>query len=129
MRSDPRDVLAAIRLAKATVRKLKQNLFWAAIYDVVAIPIAAGVLYPAFGILLRPEFGALAMSASSIPAVTNALLLPRAQPRLRALATARPGLRSRAPKMPLLRGHSASPKPRPSPRRESELMHRRGREW
>ncbi|MDQ2914480.1 MAG: HAD-IC family P-type ATPase, partial [Chloroflexota bacterium] len=82
MRSDPRDVLAAIRLSKATVRKMKQNLFWAAIYNVVAIPIAAGVLYPAFGILLRPEFGALAMSASSITVVTNALLLRRSQPRL-----------------------------------------------
>jgi len=80
MRSDPRDVLAAIRLSKATVRKMKQNLFWAAIYNVVAIPIAAGALYPAFGILLRPEFGALAMSASSITVVTNALLLRRSQP-------------------------------------------------
>ena len=79
MRSDPRDVLAAIRLSKATVRKMKQNLFWAAIYNVVAIPVAAGVLYPAFGILLRPEFGALAMSASSITVVTNALLLRRSQ--------------------------------------------------
>jgi len=84
MRSDPRDVLAAIRLSKATVRKMKQNLFWAAIYNVVAIPVAAGALYPAFGLLLRPEFGALAMSASSITVVTNALLLRRAAPRLRA---------------------------------------------
>ncbi len=82
MRSDPRDVLAAIRLSKATVRKMKQNLFWAAIYNLVAIPIAAGALYPAFGILLRPEFGALAMSASSITVVTNALLLRRDAPRL-----------------------------------------------
>ena len=57
---DPRDVLGAIRLSKATVRKMKQNLFWAAIYNVIAIPVAAGVLYPAFGLLLRPEFGALA---------------------------------------------------------------------
>jgi cation transport ATPase len=76
MRSDPRDVLGAIRLSKATVRKMKQNLFWAAIYNIVAIPVAAGMLYP-FGILLRPEFGALAMSASSITVVTNALLLRR----------------------------------------------------
>ncbi len=76
MRSDPRDVLGAIRLSKATVRKMKQNLFWAAIYNVIAIPVAAGVLYP-LGILLRPEFGALAMSASSITVVSNALLLRR----------------------------------------------------
>jgi Cu2+-exporting ATPase len=78
MRSDPRDVLGAIKLSKATVRKMKQNLFWAAIYNVIAIPIAAGALYP-FGVLLRPEFGALAMSASSITVVGNALLLRRTE--------------------------------------------------
>ncbi|HEU5315727.1 MAG TPA: copper-translocating P-type ATPase [Chloroflexota bacterium] len=77
MKSDPADVLAAISLSRATVRKMKQNLFWAAIYNVIAIPVAAGALYPAFGIVLRPEFGALAMSASSITVVTNALLLRR----------------------------------------------------
>ena len=77
VKSDPADVLAAIRLSKATVRKMKQNLFWAAIYNVVAIPVAAGVLYPSLGIMLRPEFGALAMSASSITVVSNALLLRR----------------------------------------------------
>ena len=77
MKSDPADVLAAIRLSRATVRKMKQNLFWAAIYNVVAIPIAAGVLYPSFGVMLQPEFGALAMSASSITVVSNALLLRR----------------------------------------------------
>jgi P-type Cu2+ transporter len=77
MKSDPADVLAAIRLSKATVRKMKQNLFWAAIYNVIAIPVAAGVLYPSLGIMLRPEFGALAMSASSITVVSNALLLRR----------------------------------------------------
>jgi Cu2+-exporting ATPase len=77
MKSDPADVLAAIRLSQATVRTMKQNLFWAAIYNVIAIPVAAGALYPAFGLMLRPEFGALAMSASSITVVTNALLLRR----------------------------------------------------
>jgi len=77
MKSDPADVLAAIKISRATVRKMKQNLFWAAIYNVVAIPVAAGVLYPAFGLMLRPEFGALAMSASSITVVSNALLLRR----------------------------------------------------
>ncbi|MFN8424143.1 MAG: copper-translocating P-type ATPase [Anaerolineae bacterium] len=79
MRSDPADILSAIRLSKATVRKMRQNLFWAAIYNVVAIPIAAGLLYRPFGIILRPEFGALAMSASSITVVGNALLLRRAR--------------------------------------------------
>jgi Cu2+-exporting ATPase len=80
MKSDPADVLGAIQLSKATVRKMKQNLFWAAIYNLIAIPIAAGAAYPSLGIMLRPEFGALAMSASSITVVSNALLLRRALP-------------------------------------------------
>ena len=74
MRSDPLDVLAAMRLSQATVRKMKQNLFWAAIYNVVAIPIAGGVLAP-LGILLNPAISALAMSASSITVALNAVLL------------------------------------------------------
>jgi P-type Cu2+ transporter len=82
MRSDPLDVVAAIRLSKATVLKMKQNLFWAAIYNVIAIPIAAGVLYP-LGVLLNPAVGALAMSASSITVATNAVLLKRAEKGLR----------------------------------------------
>lgn len=82
MRSDPLDVLAAIRLSKATVTKMKQNLFWAAIYNVIAIPVAAGVLYP-FGILLAPEVGALAMSASSITVATNAVLLKSVEKKLK----------------------------------------------
>jgi Cu2+-exporting ATPase len=80
MKSDPADVLTAIQLSRATVRKMKQNLFWAAIYNLIAIPVAAGALYPAFGLLPRPEFGALAMSASSITVVSNALLLRREIP-------------------------------------------------
>jgi len=83
MRSDPLDVLAAIRLSKATVTKMKQNLFWAAIYNMIAIPVAAGVLYP-LGILLAPEVGALAMSASSITVATNAVLLKSVEKKLRA---------------------------------------------
>src|SRR6266702_3126846 len=82
MRSDPLDVLATIRLSKATVTKMKQNLFWAAIYNLIAIPVAAGVLYP-FGILLAPEVGALAMSASSITVATNAVLLKSVEKKLR----------------------------------------------
>ncbi|HEY7849732.1 MAG TPA: heavy metal translocating P-type ATPase [Ktedonobacterales bacterium] len=82
MRSDPLDVLAAMRLSAATVRKMKQNLFWAAIYNVVAIPVAAGVLSP-FGILLNPAISALAMSASSITVALNAVLLKGVEGRLR----------------------------------------------
>jgi Cu2+-exporting ATPase len=74
IKSDPSDVLKLIRLSKATMRKMKENLVWASGYNAVAIPVAAGVLTP-WGITLRPEWGALIMSASSIIVVTNALLL------------------------------------------------------
>ena len=79
MRSDPADVLRAVFLSKATVRKMRQNLFWASIYNVLAIPVAAGALYPAYGLMLRPEWSALLMSASSIIVATNAVLLKRAE--------------------------------------------------
>lgn len=79
MRSDPADILRAITLSKATVGKMKQNLFWASIYNVLAIPVAAGVLYPSFGISLRPEFAALLMSISSIIVAVNAVLLKRVE--------------------------------------------------
>ena len=82
MRSDPADILNAIRLSKATVRKMKQNLVWASVYNVLAIPVAAGVLYTSYGITLRPEFSALLMSASSIIVATNAVLLKRSEKEL-----------------------------------------------
>jgi P-type Cu2+ transporter len=75
MKSDPLDVTRAVVLSKATVRKMKQNLVWASVYNVLAIPIAAGVLYPAYGIMLRPEWSALLMSVSSIIVAVNAVLL------------------------------------------------------
>lgn len=83
MKSDPYDIVAAIRLSKATVRKMKQNLFWAAIYNVLAIPVAAGAFYSSFGWSLRPEVAALLMSASSIIVATNAVLLKRVEPHLK----------------------------------------------
>ncbi len=79
MKSDPADILRAIRLSKATVIKMKQNLIWASVYNILAIPIAAGLLYPKFGITLRPEFSALLMSISSIIVAVNAVLLKRAE--------------------------------------------------
>ena len=79
MKSDPADVLRAIRLSKATVTKMKQNLFWASIYNVIAIPVATGILNPSFGISLRPEVSALLMSDSSIIVATNAVLLNRSE--------------------------------------------------
>lgn len=84
MRSDPYDIVSAIRLSKATVQKMKQNLVWAATYNILAIPVAAGVLYPAFGILIRPEWAALLMSGDSVAVAINAVLLKRVEPSLRA---------------------------------------------
>jgi P-type Cu2+ transporter len=79
MRSDPLDIADAMRLSRATVRKMKQNLGWASVYNIAAIPIAAGVLFPAYGIELRPEWAALLMSVSSIIVATNAVLLRRVE--------------------------------------------------
>ena len=75
MKSDLSDVARAINLSRLTIRNIKQNLFWAFFYNILGIPIAAGVLYPSFGILLSPMFGALAMSLSSLFVVSNALRL------------------------------------------------------
>ena len=82
MKSDPNDIASAIILSKATVAKMKQNLFWAAIYNVSAIPVAAGV-FAGIGITLRPEISALLMSASSIIVATNAVLLKRVESKLK----------------------------------------------
>ncbi len=79
MKNDPADVPRAIELAQKVRAKIKQNLFWAAIYNVIAIPIAGGVLYRSTGFLLRPEWAALAMSASTITVTLNSLLLNRAR--------------------------------------------------
>ncbi|HKY83537.1 MAG TPA: heavy metal translocating P-type ATPase [Anaerolineales bacterium] len=77
MRSDPSDVQEIITLSRATLRKMRQNLGWAAGYNTIAFPIAAGLLYPSFGLLLRPEIAALSMSGSSLLVAVNALLLKR----------------------------------------------------
>ncbi|MEG0493708.1 MAG: heavy metal translocating P-type ATPase [Clostridia bacterium] len=71
------DVATAVRLSRSVIRNIKQNLFWAFFYNVVGIPIAAGLLYPAFGITLSPMLGAAAMSLSSVCVVSNALRLRR----------------------------------------------------
>ena len=75
MKNDLRDAVTAMRLSRAVIRNIKENLFWAFFYNCIGIPLAAGVLYPAFGIRLNPMFGAAAMSLSSIFVVGNALRL------------------------------------------------------
>ncbi len=77
MRSDPLDVPTALRIGRGTLRKMRQNLGWAIGYNAIALPIAAGVFEPAFGLVLRPEIAALTMSGSSLLVATNALLLKR----------------------------------------------------
>ena len=75
MKSDLMDAASAVSLSRAVIRNIKQNLFWAFFYNAIGIPVAAGVLYPAFHILLNPMIGAAAMSFSSVSVVSNALRL------------------------------------------------------
>ena len=75
VRNDLLDAVAAIKLSRAVMTNIKQNLFWAFFYNVVCIPLAAGIFYPAFGIKLSPMIGAAAMSMSSVCVVLNALRL------------------------------------------------------
>mgnify|MGYP006418863599 FL=1 len=78
--SDLRAVAQAIELSRQTMAKIRQNLFWAFFYNVMGIPIAAGILYPFYGVLLKPVFAAVAMSLSSVSVVGNSLLLKRFSP-------------------------------------------------
>jgi P-type Cu2+ transporter len=77
VRSDPLDVPTALRIGRGTLRKMRQNLGWAIGYNAIALPIAAGVFEPAFGLVLRPEIAALSMSGSSLIVAVNALTLKR----------------------------------------------------
>jgi Cu2+-exporting ATPase len=77
MRSDPLDVPTALRIGRGTLRKMRQNLAWAVGYNVIALPIAAGVFEPSLGLVLRPEIAALSMSGSSLIVAVNALMLKR----------------------------------------------------
>ncbi len=77
MRSDPLDVPTALTIGRGTLRKMRQNLGWAVGYNAIALPIAAGVFEPAFGLVLRPEIAALSMSGSSFLVAVNALMLKR----------------------------------------------------
>jgi Cu+-exporting ATPase len=77
MRGDVRGVADAIALSRRTMRTMRQNLFWAFVYNVIGIPVAAGALYPAFGILLSPVLASAAMAFSSVSVVLNSLRLRR----------------------------------------------------
>ncbi|MDO9080246.1 MAG: HAD-IC family P-type ATPase, partial [Desulfuromonadales bacterium] len=83
VRGDLLDVERAIRLGRATLSKIRQNLFWAFFYNIVGIPVAAGLLYPHFGLILKPEFAGLAMAFSSVSVVSNSLLLNGIKKKLR----------------------------------------------
>ena len=77
IRGDLTPIATAIRLSRATMRVIKQNLGWAFGYNIALIPVAAGVLYPAFGILLDPMYAAVAMALSSVSVLSNSLRLRR----------------------------------------------------
>ncbi|WP_400153855.1 heavy metal translocating P-type ATPase [Candidatus Methanomassiliicoccus intestinalis] len=83
IKNDLIDAVASIQLSRKTVSKIRQNLFWALCYNTAAIPIAAGILFPVFGILLNPIVAAAAMSVSSITVVANAALLKRYTPEIK----------------------------------------------
>ena len=89
---DPRAVATAIDLSHATMSIIRQNLFWAFAYNIVLIPVAMGVLYPAFGITLDPALAAGAMALSSVSVVANSLRL-----------------RGRGPRRPVHSGHASAP--------------------
>jgi Cu+-exporting ATPase len=78
LKGDLRGVVRGVNLARATMRNVKQNLFFAFVYNALGVPVAAGALYPAFGILLSPIIAAAAMSLSSVSVVGNALRLRNA---------------------------------------------------
>jgi Cu+-exporting ATPase len=80
MRGDPLGVVTAVRLARRTMRVIRQNLFWAFIYNIIGIPVAAGALYPAFGLRLSPAMAAAAMAVSSVSVISNSLRLRRFTP-------------------------------------------------
>ena len=79
VKGDLRGIIKAIRLSRVTMRNVKQNLFFAFVYNAFGVPIAAGALYPVFGLLLSPIFAGTAMASSSVSVVTNVLRLLRAR--------------------------------------------------
>jgi Cu+-exporting ATPase len=83
IKDDVRDVIVALEIARATMRKVKQNLFWAFVYNTLGIPLAAGLFYPVFSLVVSPELAGAFMAVSSISVTLNTLLLKRFRPSLR----------------------------------------------
>jgi Cu+-exporting ATPase len=79
VKGDLRGIVRARRLSRATMRNIRQNLVWAFIYNVLGVPVAAGLLYPVFGLLLSPMIASAAMSLSSVSVIGNALRLRRVE--------------------------------------------------
>ncbi|MGB7980353.1 MAG: heavy metal translocating P-type ATPase [Candidatus Nanopelagicales bacterium] len=105
MRSDPLDVPVALTVGRGTLRKMRQNLGWAIGYNAIALPVAAGVFYPGFGLMLRPEIAALTMSGSSLIVAVNALMLKRLHLPEQPATSGRPAPHAPAP------GNPAEPAP------------------
>jgi Cu+-exporting ATPase len=82
IKDDIRDVVAALEIAKATMRKVKQNLFWAFVYNALGIPLGAGLFYPFASLIISPELAGLMMAVSSVSVTLNTLLLKRFRPKL-----------------------------------------------
>jgi Cu+-exporting ATPase len=82
IKNDLRDVVIAIQLSRATMRKIRQNLFWAFFYNIILVPLAAGVFYPILHVLFDPVYASVAMASSSVTVVSNASLLRRFKPKL-----------------------------------------------
>jgi Cu+-exporting ATPase len=79
VKGDLRGIVRARRLSRATMRNIRENLIWAFVYNVLGVPVAAGVLYPVFGLLLSPMIASAAMSLSSVSVIANALRLRRVE--------------------------------------------------
>jgi len=91
IKDDIRDVVVALEVARATMNKVKQNLFWAFVYNALGIPLAAGLLYPFVALIISPELAGLLMAVSSVTVTLNTLLLKGFKPSVRRKDQPRPG--------------------------------------
>jgi Cu+-exporting ATPase len=82
IKNDLRDVVVAIQLSRATMKKIRQNLFWAFFYNIALIPLAAGAFFPIVHVLFNPVYASIAMASSSVTVVSNASLLRRFRPKI-----------------------------------------------